>query len=152
MRIALAFTAALLLAVPALAADGQTFGKVTDLKAVKLSELMAKPEAYVGKSVKVEGLITDVCSKRGCWIRLGGDKEFQTITFKVQDGVMTFPMSVKGKRAEAEGVFTRVELSKEDALARAKHEAEEKGVAFDPQTVTGPSVLYMLKGQGAVVR
>jgi hypothetical protein len=106
----------------------------------------------VGKTVKVEGLITDVCSKRGCWIKLGGDKEFQTITFKVDDGVISFPMSVKGKRAEAEGVFTRVELSQEEALARARHEAEENKKPFDPKSVSGPATLYVLKGSGAVVR
>jgi hypothetical protein len=152
MKTSLALAAAVLLALPAFAAEPQTFGKVSDLKAVKLSELMAHPDTYVGKTVKVEGLITDVCSKRGCWIRLAGDKEFQTITFKVQDGVMTFPMAVKGKRAEAECVFTKIELSKEDALERARHEAEEKGQTFDPKSVTGPQVTYLLKGLGAVVR
>jgi hypothetical protein len=152
MKTLTALSAVLLLAVPALAAEGQTFGKVTDLKVVKLSELMAKPADYVGKAVKIEGLITDVCAKRGCWIKLGGDKEFQTITFKVDDGVMTFPMTVKGKRAEAEGVFTKVELTQEEAVARAKHEAEENKKAFDPKSITGPQTVYMLKGTGAVVR
>lgn len=152
MKPSLSVAAAVLLSLPALAAEPQTFGKVSALTSVKLSELISRPDAYVGKTVKVEGLITDVCSKRGCWLRLAGDKEFQTITFKVQDGVMTFPMSVKGKRAEAEGVFTRVELSKEDALERAKHEAEEKGQPFDPKSVTGPQVTYLLKGVGAIVR
>lgn len=138
--------------VPCFAADAQTFGKVSDAKAVKLSELLAKPNDYVGKQVKIEGLITDVCPKRGCWIKLAGDKEFQTITFKVDDGVITFPMTVKGKRAEAEGVFTKLELSQEEAVARAKHEAEEKKLPFDPKSVTGPATVYLLKGTGAVVR
>lgn len=150
MKLALALAAALCLSLPA-AAD-QTFGKVSDAKPVKLSDLMAKPADYVGKLVKVEALITDVCPKRGCWIKLAGDKEFQTITFKVDDGVITFPMTVKGKRAEAEGVFTKLELTKEQAIARAKHEAEEKKQPFDPKSVTGGGVVYLLKGQGAVVR
>ena len=33
-------------------------------------ELMANPEPYLGKTVRVEGLITGVCEKRGCWITL----------------------------------------------------------------------------------
>ncbi len=152
MRSMIGFCTVLCLAGPSLAAGGQTFGKVSDAKAVKLSELVAKPADYLGKTVKVEGLITDVCSKRGCWIRLGGDKEFQTITFKVEDGVISFPMSVKGKRCEAEGVFTKVDLTQEEALARAKHEAEESKRPFDPKSVTGPTAVYLLKGVGAVVR
>ncbi|MHB8879610.1 MAG: DUF4920 domain-containing protein [Myxococcaceae bacterium] len=152
MKTLTALTVSLLLAVPAFAAD-QSFGKkLSDAKAVKLSELLAKPADYVGKTVKVEGLITDVCEKRGCWIKLGGDKEFQTITFKVDDGVISFPMTVKGKRAEAEGVFTKVELTKEQAVARAQHEAEENKRPFDPKSVTGPTTVYLLKGVGAVVR
>jgi hypothetical protein len=152
MKTFAALTAALLLAVPCLAAEGQTFGKVSAQKPVKLSELLAKPAEYVGKQVKVEGLITDVCAKRGCWIKLGGDKDFQTITFKVDDGVISFPMSVKGKRAEAEGVFTKLELTQEEALARASHEAEENRKLFDPRTITGPTTVYLLKGAGAIVR
>jgi hypothetical protein len=142
----------LLLTLPAWASAPQTFGAMKGAPAVKLSELLAKPDEYVGKAVTVEGLVTDVCPKRGCWIRLAGDKEFQTITFKVQDGVMVFPVSVKGRRARAEGVFTKVELTQEEAAARARHEAEEKGTPFEPKSVTGPQVVYLLKGAGAEVR
>lgn len=147
----LAILASLTLSTLVLAADPQTFGTVSDAKAVKLSDLLAKPDDYVGKTVKVEGLVTDVCSKRGCWLKLGGDKEFQTITFKVDDGVISFPMSVKGHRAEAEGVFTKFESTKEQALEHARHEAEEKGEKCDESKVK-PTVTYLLKGHGAVVR
>lgn len=150
MKMFFSLVLALTLSLPALAE--QTFGKLSGAKVVKISELLAGPDTYVGKLVKVEALITDVCPKRGCWIRLAGDKEFQTLTFKVDDGVMTFPMTVKGKRAEAEGVFTKIELTQEEATARARHEAEEKKVPFDPKSVTGGGVVYQLKGQGAVVR
>jgi hypothetical protein len=150
MKTLLSLVLALALSLPALAA--QTFGKVSDAKAVKVSELLANPDAWVGKVVKVEALITDVCAKRGCWIRLASDKEFQTLRFKVDDGVITFPMTVKGKRAEAEGVFTKIELTHEENIARLKHEAEEKKVPFDPKSVTGGGVVYQIKGQGAVVR
>lgn len=150
MKVVVALACAFCVSLPALA--DQLFGKVSAAKAVKVSELLATPEAFVGKLVKVEALITDVCPKRGCWIKLASDKEFQTLTFKVDDGVMTFPMTVKGKHAEAEGVFTKIELTHEQAVSRAKHEAEEKKVAFDPKSVTGGGVVYQLKGQGAVVR
>lgn len=148
----LALLAAFATPLAARAGDGEVYGTLGNAPLVKLSELLATPDVYVGKSVRVDGLVTDVCPKRGCWIRIGGDKEFQTVTFKVRDGVMVFPMSAKGKRAQAEGVFTKVELTHEQAVARAQHEAEEKGVSFDPKTVTGPTVLYMLKGTGAVLR
>ena len=141
---------AALVAAPAAAAT--KYGKgVSEAAPVKLSELMAKPDAYVGKVVKVEGLITEVCPKRGCWINVAGDAEFQTIRIKVEDGVIVFPLTDKGKKVVAEGKFQKTELTKEQAIAKAKHECEEKGTKFDPASVTGPSTVYQIQGIGAVV-
>lgn len=84
-------------------------------------------------------------------MKLAGDKEFQTIRVKVQDGVIVFPMTAKGKKAVAEGVFQKFELTKEQAIEQAKHEAEEAGRKFDPASITGPVTLYQIKSTGAVV-
>ncbi len=145
--------AALLAALAAAPAAAATkYGKgVSEATPVKLSELMANPDSYVGKVVKVEGLITEVCPKRGCWINVAGDVEFQTIRIKVEDGVIVFPMTDKGKKVVAEGTFKKTELTKEQAIAKAKHECEEKGTKFDPASVTGPATVYQIQGIGAVV-
>jgi len=135
--------------VPTLAA---TYGKtLSDGKVVKVSELFATPDEYVGKVVKVEGIITDVCEKRGCWMMIAGDQEFQAIRFKVEDGVIVIPMEAKGKKAVAEGTFRKIEMTKEQAIAQAKHHAEEQGLEFDPESVKGPSVMFQLDGTGAVI-
>jgi hypothetical protein len=42
-------------------------------------------------------------------------------------------------------------LSKEEAIAKAKEEAEEKGVKFDPASVKGPMTVYQIQGSGAVI-
>lgn len=137
-------------ATPAFAAT--KYGKgVSEATPVKLSELMSKPDDYVGKVVKVEGLITEVCPKRGCWINVAGDKEFQTIKIKVEDGVIVFPLTDKGKKVVAEGTFKKMELTKEQAIERAKHEAEEKGTKCDVSKITGPQAVYQIMGVGAVV-
>ncbi len=143
------------LLLPALAsADEQKFGDALSEDAVKVTidELITNPDAWVDKLVRVEGLVTDVCSKRGCWIKLAGEKDFQEIRFKVKDGVMVFPMEAKGRKAVAEGVWTKFELSKEQVIERGKHHAEEKGETFDESTVTGPEVHYQLAGKGAVIK
>ncbi len=67
---------------------------------------LREADAFNGKRVKVEGPIVDVCSEKGCWIAIGSDKEFQTIRFKVDDGVIVFPMTLKGSNAVVEGVVT----------------------------------------------
>ena len=144
---------AILLATPAFGAEGKTYGKgLTDAQLVKVSALIEKPDEWVGKRIRVEGLVTGVCKKRGCWIRIGGDKEFQSIRFKVKDGEMVFPVEAKGKHAVAEGVWTKHVLSKDKAIARAKHQAKEHGTPYDPKKVTGPETIYQVKGEGAVIK
>jgi hypothetical protein len=128
------------------------YGKgIAGFQKVAISELLADPDAYVDKEVQVEGLVLDVCPRRGCWIEIASDKEFQSLRFKVDDGVISFPMEAKGRRVVAEGVFRKYTLSREDLIARAKHRAEEKGEAFDESTVTGPETYYQIEGIGARV-
>ncbi len=136
------------------AASEETYGKgVSAAVAVKLADLLAHPDQFVGKSLKVEGIVTDVCPMKGCWIRLaetaGGAR---TVQFKVPDGEMVFPATVRGKSAVVEGKLRRAELTREQAIEHQKHLAEEKGEPFDPASVTGPMTLYIIDGVGAVVR
>ena len=152
MRLAAALALSLSLASPAAAAE-KTYGAgVGKAQVVKVSDLYADPGKYVGKAVRVEGLVTDVCQKRGCWMEVASDKEFQTIKIKVDDGVIVFPMDAKGKIAAAEGVFEKLEVPAERVAAMKRHEAEEKGVPFDPKSVKGPETVYLIRGSGAVIR
>ena len=131
----------------------EKFGKDLTLKeTVKISTLMDNMPQYVGKTVIVEGKIVEVCAKRGCWMELASDKEFQKIKIKVDDGEIVFPMTAKGKTAMAEGVVQAIELTQENALKYYEHQAEEKGEKFDPATVTGPVTIYQIKGSGAIIR
>jgi hypothetical protein len=83
------------------------FGTALTLSEVtKVSEIYANPAKYDGKRVQVEGPIVDVCEEMGCWLALGSDQESQTIRFKVEDGVIVFPMSVRGMKAKVEGIVS----------------------------------------------
>jgi hypothetical protein len=141
------------LAVSPAAASGKTYGDgVSGSDTIPISELLTNPDPYVGEVVRVEGLITGVCKKRGCWMSIAADEEeFKEIRIKVDDGVIIFPMEAKGHRAIAEGVFTKIELSMEQTLRMAQHECEESGKKFDPAEVDGPMVVYQIKGSGAVI-
>jgi hypothetical protein len=70
---------------------------------------------------------------------------------KVQDGDIVFPKSAVGRTAIAEGTLNRLQLSKEQAIARAKHEAEERGTKFDPASVKSGATIYQIQGTGAVI-
>jgi len=132
--------------------EGTEYGKkLTLATATKISEILAAPEQYNGKRVLVSGPITGVCEMRGCWIAIGSDKESGSLTFKVDDGVIVFPMDAMGKNVKAEGVVEVKTVTVEDQITEGKHHAEETGETFDPATVTAPKVSVRILGEGAVI-
>jgi hypothetical protein len=73
------------------------------------------------------------------------------IRIKVNDGDIVFPKDSVGKLAIAEGKLTKLELSREQAAAKARHEAEEQGRKFNPSSVKSGVVIYQIEGAGAVL-
>ncbi len=142
---------ALLLALSVLSAAENKLGQPLTLKQpIAIATLLAHPDDYVGKTVQVKGKITEVCQMMGCWMDLTNDQG-QKVHIKVEDGVIVFPKDSVGKLAVAEGKLTKSELTKEQAIARAKEEASEKGAKFDPAKVKGPVTVYEIHGSGAVI-
>lgn len=136
------------------AADpGLTLGAGVKLQqSVSIDELLADPMKHQGKTVRVEGMITDVCPKRGCWMNLAGTQAGQKLKFKVVDGEMVFPMESKGKWAVAEGVVAARELTIEETKQQAEYEAKEYGIPYDEASITKPKVSVRIDGTGAVIR
>jgi hypothetical protein len=134
-------------------ASGTTYGQpLTGSDTIPIPELLSHPDDYLGEVVRVRGLVTKVCAKRGCWMAIAADEEeFKEIRIKVDDGVIVFPMEAKGHRAIAEGVFSKIELTMEQTLQMREHECMESGEKFDPSAVKGPMVVYQIKGHGAVI-
>lgn len=133
--------------------NGTTYGDgVKGASRVSIADLMADPKAYEGKTVQVEGTVADVCPKRGCWFEMAGQKPGDKVRFKVQDGVMVFPMDAKGKQAVAEGVVVAQTLSLEETRKYLEYQAKEYGKDdVDPASVTEPMTIVRLDGQGAVI-
>lgn len=137
--------------IAALHAAELKIGKaLTKQKTVSLAELTAKPDAYVGKKFQVKGKITEVCQVMGCWIMLT-DGKGAMMRIQMEEGKVAFPKDAAGRSAVAEGTLARYELSKDQALAEAEHEAKDAGKPFHPESVKGPVVIYQIEGLGAVL-
>jgi hypothetical protein len=131
--------------------EGKKFGEqITMTEKTKISDILADPESFVGKKVLVEGEVGEVCSAAGCWMELKSDKEGK-IKIKVKDGEIVFPMEASGKKAVVEGLVYKIDLDHESAIEYMQHLAEDAGKEFDPSTVTGPMVIYQIKGIGAEI-
>jgi uncharacterized cupin superfamily protein len=117
---------------------------------VALATLLAHSDDYTGKTVQVKGKITEVCQMMGCWLDLTNE-DGQKVRIKVNDGEIVFPKDSAGKMAVAEGKFTKTELTRDQAVAQAKEEAEEKGKKFDPASIKSGMTVYQIEGTGAVI-
>jgi Domain of unknown function (DUF4920) len=132
---------------------GTVYGAgVSQTESVAMATLLADPKAYEGKAVRVEGTVTDVCPKRGCWFEMAGEQPGQKMRFKVRDGEMVFPMDAKGKYALAEGVVAVQSLSLEETRQYLEYQAREYGSGVDPASVTEPMTIVRLDGTGALIR
>lgn len=128
------------------------YGKEISLtEKTNISQILAQPEEYVGKTVLVEGKILEVCAMAGCWMELKSDAENQKVKIKVKDGDIVFPVEAKGKSALVEGIVYKIDLTKEEAIEYYEHVAAEQGTEFDAAAVSGPITLYQIKGIGAEI-
>ena len=103
-RAVLAVLAMISLAVPLTGRAATEYGKpFAPGETTRVSSILDDADAYVGKAVKVEGMIVQVCARRGCWMEIASDREYEKIRIKVDDGVIVFPLSARGKTARVEG-------------------------------------------------
>lgn len=144
--------AALALTFSALAfAQDTTLGKpLTLTQPATLTQLFAKADSLAGKTVQVTGKVTEVCEMMGCWMDIT-DTEGHLLRIKVDDGDIVFPKDSVGKTAIVEGKLEKSELSKEQVIAAAKHEAEEQHKKFNPSKIKAGKTTYQIAGTGAVI-
>jgi hypothetical protein len=132
--------------------DGTPYGEAITLTTLThIATILEAPDEFVGERVLVEGTVADVCDNMGCWMDILGEAEGQKIQVKVDDGVIVFPQEATGHRARVEGVVEKIERTEEEAIAAARHRAEERGLEYDPATVSGPETIYRIKAHGALI-
>ena len=138
---------ALVVTVVALQAQQpQSYGAGVSLKeTTPLAQVIAKPAEFEGKTLRVEGTVTAVCMHMGCWMALTPDASSDsTMLIKVDDGVIVFPPSAKGRRAVAQGVVERIGGSREGQEAASEHARSTGGASSAPTA-------WQLKATGALV-
>ena len=125
--------AAIVSGVVAQAAETKYGAGVSIATATPIKELYASPEKFVGKTVRVDGIVTAVCTEMGCWLALGAaDNPDQAVRFQADhDGKIVFPITLKGKQASAEGVFIKIAAGDKEATEAAGEHAASQPKAAD---------------------
>jgi len=146
MRFTWPLVAVLALAVAPLSAAPDSFGTGVSLaESTGIGRILQRPADFEGRTVRVEGVVSAVCTHMGCWMSLvpDGAPDGAGVLIKVDDGVIVFPVTVKGRRAAAQGVVQRVGGDPEGQSAAAEH-AKETGAAAG-------AVSWQIKATGAIV-
>lgn len=118
----------MLYAIPVMAKELTPMGKELSLKeTTKVSDVLAKPADFVGKTVLIKGVVLDVCKERGCWMKVSSDKKKENIIIKVKDGDMVFPLDAKGKEVTVEGELFEVKMNKkkQEEMKKEHHKTED---------------------------
>jgi hypothetical protein len=135
------------LALPVLARAEETkLGAGVSLEeATPIAAIVEKPEAFVGKRLRIDGIATAVCTHMGCWMAVAASDtpDGPTVRLKVEDGEIVFPVTAKGRPVSAEGVFEAIGGSDEHGNEAAGEHAKQ-----DPKA----SKAYQIKATGAIIR
>jgi hypothetical protein len=128
--------------------------KLTDADAVTVSTVLAHPDQYKDKYVRVTGKVTSVCAKKGCWLRVAPDKATAAATPSTQPAMTDIfikfrdppagrliPMEASGKNVTVEGVLKIAKMSE----AAARHFMEDGGASKEEiEKVVGPQPQLVL--------
>jgi hypothetical protein len=154
-RVLLFLTVNLMAIAPAAIRGAETFGAApTEKDATPIAQLIATPADFQGRTVRVEGVVTDVCTMMGCWMGLApaDAPKGPAILIKVDDGVIVFPASARGKRATAQGVVERVGAADAESQEAAREHAEHAKHEGHTGTHAGESATaWQIKATGAII-
>ena len=128
---------------------GDTYGaKISAADAVALSEAQTKvPETGDSVDVKIKAVVTDVCSKKGCWMKVKINDTEEAFV-KMKDYDFFIPMAAIGKTIVIDGKA----FVKSTSVSELKHYAQDaKKPKAEVDAITAPKKELRLLASGVVV-
>jgi hypothetical protein len=129
--------------------DVQTYGETDGIaNAMSAVDVAEASDAYLDQTVTVEGRVTQVCQRKGCWLVL--DTGAEPIRVHVartasDEYAFTVPTDVSGAQATVRGTLQRVTLD----AATHQHMVEDAGddTSAEPQ----PSTELQITARGIII-
>jgi hypothetical protein len=120
---ALIFATLFTLSSPLHAEDWTHYGAAFTLDApITAAELIATPDAHMGKTIQVKGRVADVCQKMGCWMVLTPTSGEGMMRVMMQDHAFSVARNSTGVECIVEGIVSR-KSNDPQLLAHLKSEA-----------------------------
>lgn len=106
---------------------------LTNAKKVDLVKVVANPNKFVGKVVRVNGLIVRSCKSEGCWLELAPNKDAKSIRVTMKGHAFFIPLDAAGSNIRAEGEFKVKTITADEV----KEMTEKDGAKFDKINADG---------------
>lgn len=133
---------------PKSAVKGVTYGEKIDAKnLIPVSQLSSKMVNSEMLTTKIYGTVTDVCTEKGCWMKLdNGDGTKTMVTFK--DYGFFMPKDIIGKKVALNGISKKVITSVDEQ----KHYLEDAGKSKEEiAKITQPKKEVKYEAKGVLV-
>lgn len=106
---------------------GKDFGDPMSAETIvptDLATVLAAPEKFEGKNLRIVGRVAEVCQPKGCWIQLADDADRRLqVKFTCPIDGRLIPLEAVGKPVMVEGQL-KIKMLDE---AEARHYAEDAG-------------------------
>lgn len=100
---------------------------LTGAKRIKLEKAISDPNKYIGKVVRVDGVIVRSCKSEGCWLEMAPKKDAKSIRVAMKGHSFFIPLDSAGATVRAEGEFKLKTIAAEEV----KEMTEKDGAKFD---------------------
>ena len=92
-----------------------------------VSEIISSSEKFEGKTVKMTGVVTQVCQAKGCWFEVAPSDKSRGVRIRSADYTIFVPRDSAGRTAVVEGTFRTTTLSAQEARHLAEDGAKVAG-------------------------
>lgn len=87
--------------------EASASGNQNEAVKVEFASLVANPDDFVGKNIKVEGKVVHVCMETGKKLFIVGENPDVRLYIQAGENMPKFPMELMGSTVEVEGVITK---------------------------------------------
>jgi len=121
---------------------------ITEEGAVSSSDFLTQFKGKDSLNIKLTANITDVCSKKGCWMKLDvGNGKSMRVTFKNYGFFV--PLDAAGKLAVVDGI---AKIDTTD-VATLRHYAEDANATQkEIDAITEPEINYSFEAAGVIIK
>ena len=119
--------------------DVRVGAAITTKKATDIDKLAKDPKKYVGRTLRIDGTVKQVCQGAGCWVEVASAKG-GTFLAKSLDESVLLPKDCAGRKIMVQGVVTMLPAKDAEAHEHADHAADGHEC---------PAPTYVISTQGA---